>query len=639
MDKKNNKWSIEDTKKLYHVDHWSDGYFSINDQGHLTVLPTQDNEGPSIDLKDVIDEIKANNIDFPVVVRFHDILRNQVIKLNETFREVIKEAEYPGEYIGVCPVKVNQMREVVEEIVDAGSEYKFGLEAGSKAELLSVLSLNSNEGALTILNGFKDKDYLRLGLLGRKLGRKVIIVIEKFSELHDLFDLADEMKVDPIIGFRVRLSAKGTGKWADSGGDRAKFGLTIPELLQAINLLKDKGLESWVKLFHFHIGSQITDIRTIKDAVSEASRIYCQLVKLGMPLEYIDVGGGLGVDYDGTKSTANSSINYSLTDYVEDIVYILKQVCDVEGIKHPSIVSESGRAITAKHECVITKVFDQIKVLKTDYLIDSKKDEHIIVQNMRSLWDDLTDETYQEVYNDALQLKEDCINAFKLGVLTLEERGVVETIFWKICEKVNRLVKNIEYISNELEQLDYNLARQYLCNCSFFQSLPDSWAIGQLFPIIPLTRLDEKPTVPCTLADITCDSDGKIDSFVRLNPDQKTLPLHELKKDDDYYLGMFMTGAYQDVMGIMHNLFGKLNEVHIFCDDDDPTDFYIEAVLLGETCEKVLSNMQYNPASMASSIKKLLDKEVHKGNLSPKDGVRLAGFYDSSLKSYTYLKK
>ncbi len=633
------KWTVQESVKFYNIHRWGDGYYSANNKGHVTVLPHKKKNGPTIDIQEVIKEIEGQGIRFPVVVRFHDILRHQVQTLNKTFRQVIKKAHYDGQYFGVYPVKVNQMREVVDEIIDAGGPFNYGLEAGSKAELLAVLGMNSNKDALTVLNGFKDKDYLRLALLGRKLGRKVIIVVEKFTELIDTLALAEEMNIDPMIGLRVKLSAKGTGKWASSGGERAKFGLSVPEVLQAVQLLKRKGKTKYAKLMHFHIGSQITDILTIKDAISEAARIYAQLVKLGLPLEYFDVGGGLGVDYDGSRSTADSSTNYSLTEYVEDIVYILKEICLAENIDHPNIVSESGRAVTARHSCVIAKVFDKICAAHVEYPVKKKAKEHVLVTGMRQLLADLTSENYQEIYNDAIQRKTDCINAFKLGVVTLDERAVAETLYWQICMILKDILPSSEFVPDELKGMNDYLAFQYLCNDSFFQSAPDSWAIGQVFPVIPLLRLDEEPKSYCTLSDITCDSDGKIDTFISSLPGKKSLKLHQLKKNEDYYIGIFMTGAYQDVMGDQHNLFGKLNEVHIFCDDEDPSDFYIDEVILGHTCAEVLAEMQYNPMAMAATVKRSIDQQVKKGKIQPKEGVKLADFYEDCLKSYTYLNK
>jgi arginine decarboxylase len=640
MEKKGTKvpWSKEEADEVYHISRWGDGYFDINDQGHLCVLPSQDENGPRIDIAEVLEEMKAQNIPLPIVVRFHDILRSHVKVINETFRDVIKEAGYNGQYTGVYPIKVNQMREVVEEIVDAGTPYDFGLEAGSKPELLSVLAYNDNINALTVLNGYKDEDYLRLALLGNKLGRKCIVVIEKFSELHKILKLAREMNVEPMIGLRAKMAIKGSGKWSDSGGEKAKFGLTIAEMLTCVQILKEENYINSLKLFHFHIGSQVTDIRTVKEVIREGGRIFAKLSQLGAPLEYFDCGGGLGVDYDGSQSTSDSSMNYKLHDYASDIVYILKEICDAEKVKHPNIVTESGRAITARHSCVITNVIDKIETSFTDYNTDKIANEHSLVRNIRELHESLNEENAQEYYNDAQDIKRECQNAFRLGILKLEERAVIETLFWKVTKKISALLPTMEFIPENLYDIDQGIAPQYLCNFSIFQSAPDMWAIGQLLPIVPITRLNEKPEVNGTLVDITCDSDGKINKFIDIDDVKSLLPLHELRPNEEYHIGLFLTGAYQDVMGDLHNMFGRLNEVHVFCDDEDPTDFYIEEVIKGSSAENVLSAMQYNPEAMAYTMKKNIDRQISGGKINPREGVRLVDFYESCLKSYTYLK-
>lgn len=634
-------WDREEAERTYQIRRWGEGYFDINEKGHLSVLPQKDKKGPEIDIYEVIREIKEKKLMFPVVVRFHDILRAQVKNLNETFNRVIEDADYRGRYRGVYPIKVNQMREVVEEIVEAGAPYQFGLEAGSKAELLSVLAYNHNKNALTIINGYKDEEFLRLALGGHKMGRKVIVVIEKFSELPLLLKLAKEMKVTPRLGLRVKMAVKGRGKWSHSTGDRAKFGLSISEVLLAVECLKRENLISSFKLFHFHIGSQITDIKVIKDAITEGARIYAKLIKMGITIEYVDVGGGLAVDYDGSKSTNDSSKNYSVAEYATDVVYGIKQICDLEGVPHPDIVTESGRALTAHHSCVVTKVIDQIETSIThgpDSIGIGEEHEHILVANMREVLDELSSKNTQEMFNEALQIKEESVNAFRLGILSLEERSKIETLFWKINLKILENLKKASFIPEELQGLEDSLAPQYLCNFSVFQSAADSWAIEQLLPVVPITRLHERPTKHCSIADITCDSDGKIAHFIGEEEIRCTLPLHDLKGDDDYYVGLFLTGAYQDVMGDMHNLFGRLNEVHVFSDDDDPNDFYIEESIRGSSAENVLTTMQYNPKYMIYMIKKEIDKRVQKGKISPREGVRLVDFYEQCLKSYTYLK-
>ncbi|NMH60831.1 biosynthetic arginine decarboxylase [Alteromonas ponticola] len=632
-------WNIEQAEKMYGVSQWGGGYFQIGENGNIKVLPDPDNSSVKIDFKAVIDEIREEGVQFPVVVRFHDILRSQVAALNTSFRDVIAEADYQGEYLGVYPVKVNQMREVVEEIVDAGQPFNYGLEAGSKAELLTVLAMNTNEGSLTVLNGYKDEEFMRLALLGRKLGRRMVVVVEKYSELLLLVKTSKELGIEPIIGVRAKMTVKGRGKWESSGGERAKFGLTITEIINTARYLEEQGMSHCLKLLHFHIGSQLTDIRAVKEAMTEGARIYADLYKMGFELDYVDVGGGLGIDYDGSKSTNDSSRNYNMQEYVADVVYGMKEVCDMEGVPHPNLVSESGRAITAHHSCVVTQIVGEIRSDSASMATDEVQGEHIFVKNIRELAESFDEQTnMQEVFNDASQWKEQALDAFKLRVLNLEELGKIETLYWQIMGKLHTYYSTQEYVPEELQELDYSLSSQYLCNFSVFQSAADTWAIDQLLPVVPLTRMNEKPTVNCSLVDITCDSDGKIDQFTIGREITDIMPMHKLKKDEDYYIGLFLTGAYQDVMGDMHNLFGRLNEVHIFSYDDDPQDFYIEEVVKGSSVEDVLNIMQYNPRAMASDVKRMIDKQISTGKINPREGVKWTDFYESCLSGYTYLK-
>lgn len=633
------EWSVKDADEIYQISRWGDGYFSVNEKGDLCINPNRTEGGPVINMMEIIEEMKNKNISFPSVIRFHDILRSQVVNLNKTFRSVIEEARFNGSYFGVYPIKVNQMREVVEEIVDAGAPYNYGLEAGSKPELMAALAMNTNQNSLTVVNGYKDLDLLRMVLLGNQLGRKVIVVIEKYSELVDLMKLSQEIGVEPMIGLRAKITTKSSGKWASSGGDYAKFGLTITEILQAVKYLKSIDKAHCLKLFHFHIGSQIPDIKTIKDSISEGARIYAKLYKEGAKLEYFDVGGGVGVDYDGTRSNSPSSVNYQTRDYVADVVYILKQVCDLEDVPHPNIVSESGRLITAHHSCVVTNVFGSLEIgANTNFNTDKIINENILVSNMRELEKDLTESNYQEIFNDITKIKEESVAAFKFGILSLEERAKLETIFWRICKRIIQHASQDEYAPDEILQLKNQMAAQYMCNFSIFQSAPDTWAIGQILPVLPVHRLNEKPTELCTLVDITCDSDGKIDTFLSADGPTNTVPMHKLN-GDEYFIGLFMTGAYQDIMGDNHNCFGRLNEVHIFADDDDPTDFYIEEVIHGNRSAQVLSTLQYNPETMAQTMKMAIDTQVKRGKIRPRDGVKLTDFYEECLRSYTYLKK
>lgn len=632
------KAAINANSELYNVERWGNGYFAINEKGHLCVLPEKRPDGPTIDILEVIEEIKSQDISFPTVIRFHDILRSQVRSLNLTFREAMEESGYKGRFIGVYPIKVNQTREVVEEIIDAGEPFDYGLEAGSKSELMAALTLNENRNALTVLNGYKDEEYIRLALLGRKLDRRVIIVVENFTEFEMIIRLSEEMNVQPMIGMRAKLSAQGGGRWAGSSGDRAKFGLTCSEILSGVALLKRHDMENCLSLLHFHVGSQIPDIRVLKEAVNEAGRIYADLVLSGLNIEYFDVGGGLGVDYDGSRSSTQSSRNYSLQEYAADIIAGLQQICDQVNIHHPNIVSESGRYVTAHHSCVITNVVKTIHQTSSSFNTEKMAGEHILVTNMRESVSDLTMENYQEIYNDVQQIKLDSIHAFKLGVISLEERAKIETMFWKTMGQIRDVMRRADFIPKELQQIDELRASQYLCNFSVFQSAADTWAISQLLPIMPVKRLDELPGERCSIADITCDSDGKIDKFIARNGYAQTLLLHTLKRDEDYYIGLFLTGAYQDVMGDMHNLFGRLNEVHVYCDDDDPADFYIEEVIKGASAQNVLSTMQYSPEIMARTIKRKIDRQVHRGKIQPREGVKLIDFYESCLEGYTYLK-
>jgi len=639
MTTNNVEWSIEDAERVYGVSSWGGGYFSIGENGNIQVSPDPKNPNIRIDFKSVVDEIAQEGIQFPVVIRFHDILRSQVVGINECFNQVIADAKYNGKYNGVYPIKVNQTREVVEEIVDAGAPYDYGLEAGSKSELLAVLAYNTNANSLTILNGYKDEEFIRLSLLGRKLGRKVVVVIEKFSELHLLIRISKELNIEPIIGLRSKMTALGKGKWQGSSGDRAKFGLTIPEIINAAKLLEKEGMTHTLKLLHFHIGSQLTDIRAIKDAVNESARIYAELHKMGFALEYVDVGGGLGIDYDGSKSTNDSSRNYSLNEYVADVVYGMKEVCDLEGVPHPNLVTESGRAITAHHSCVVTEIVGEIKA--DGAMLDTSKSEgeHVLLKNMRELLDYLNaDQNLQEVYNDASEWKEKAVSAFKLSVVSLEELGKIETLYWQIMRRLQVFYRDVEFVPEGLQHLDFSLSSQYLCNFSIFQSAADTWAIDQLIPVVPIAGMHKQPDINCSIVDITCDSDGKIDQFIVDRQLQNIIPISSLKPGEKAHLGLFLTGAYQDVMGDMHNLFGRVNEVHIFSDDDDPEDFYIEEFVAGSSVQDVLTIMQYHPSAMAIDVKKQIDKEVANGQIPPREGVKWTDFYENCLKGYTYLK-
>ncbi|HWG89587.1 MAG TPA: biosynthetic arginine decarboxylase [Candidatus Thermoplasmatota archaeon] len=630
---------MEKAKEHYNIENWGAGYFTINEQGHVCVTPYGAG-GPRIDLMDVIQDIQEKGLGFPTVIRFQDVLRSRVVKLNETFQAAIKTHNYRGGYYGVFPIKVNQMREVVEEILDAGTPYHYGLEAGSKPELIVALALNTDPEALTICNGYKDEDYMRLALVGRKLGRKVMVVIEKLSELPLLLKVADEMQVQPLIGFRAKLTTKGAGKWEKSSGDFAKFGLTIPEIIHAVKILRDAGRESCLKLLHFHVGSQLTDIRTVKDAVKEGARIYSKLRKMGLEVEYFDIGGGLAVDYVGSRTTTDSSTNYSLEEYVGDIVYNVQQICENEEVPTPNIVSESGRAIASFHSCIIMNVFGSIEIGSPKLPVQEEGKEEFgidLVREMKDIVAGLTIKNAAESFHDAQAKKEEALQAFRLGLLSLEERAVVEDLYWELCRAIVKLLPKMRRVHPDLQVLPTLLADQYLANFSLFQSALDHWAFDQLFPVIPVHRLGEQPTREATFVDITCDSDGKIDQFIDAEGVAPTVAVHDLKAAEPYFIGMFLTGAYQDIMGDMHNLFGRTHEVHVFVDDEDPEDFYLETVIPGDIVSDVLSRVQYEPRDLVKKVKAQVDQKVREGNLKPKEGVSMLDFLESQMKGYTYL--
>jgi arginine decarboxylase len=634
-------WSIERAGQYYNVAGWGAGFFSVNEKGHVVVHPMGQG-GPTIDLMDVVEDIQERQIGFPCLVRFQDVLRARVKQINEAFAKAIAEMGYGARYYGVFPVKVNQMREVVEEILDAGAPYHHGLEAGSKGELLIVLGMNADPEALTICNGYKDEAYLRLALLGRKLGRKVIVVIEKLSELPQLLRLGEEMGVEPMIGLRSKLTTRGTGKWEGSSGDFAKFGLTTPELIHAVRILKEAGKEHCARLLHFHVGSQLTEIRVVKDAVNEAARVYAKLRKMGLPIDYFDVGGGLGVDYVGTSSPvgAGSTVNYTMDEYVGDVIYNLQRVCMNESVPEPNIVSESGRAVVAHHSCIIMNVFGHIEIGSAEEIAAAsipQESEPKVVREMREIVASMTPRNRAEAYHDAAAKKEEALQMFKLGILGLEERAVVESLFWKLVRGIADLNRGKKRLPRETKDLGDKIADQYMANFSLFQSAPDHWAFDQLFPILPLHRLGDAPTRDTTIVDITCDSDGKIDRFIEGEGVDETLSLHPLRPGEPYYLGMFMTGAYQDIMGDMHNLFGRVNEIHVFVDDDDPEDYYIEETIEGDTVAKVLSRVQYEPNDLFRRVKNALDQRIKDGLIRPKEGVSLQDFYEQVMKGYTYL--
>ena len=624
-----------DALALYNVDRWGGGYFGVNPDGHVVVKPKRN--GEQIDLMEIVREARSRSLQFPLVVRFHDLLRDRVEIINTAFMEAIAEMGYRGVYRGVFPIKVNQLREVVEEIMDAGLPWHFGIEAGSKPELLAALSLHSDPDSLVICNGYKDTSFIQNALLGRKLGKKVILVVEKLEELVHVLRVSREMAVEPMIGLRVRLHSKGAGKWATSGGENAKFGLSTADLVEASDMLHAAGLAHCLNLVHFHVGSQVPDIRTIKRATREAARFYAKLSKMGHSLGYLDVGGGLGVDYDGSRTTFDSSTNYSLNEYARDIVYTVMEVCDSESVPHPTLVSESGRAIVAHHSVLIVETFGSIeKNSRTEPVVPSPEDPQI-VSDILEIRNDFNKKNRLENLHDAQEIRERAQSMFDLGMLDLRAKARVETIYWQIAESIVEMFRTMRYIPEEVKEMEIALGDQFLCNFSVFQSLLDHWALGQLFPVMPIHRLNELPDRNATLVDITCDSDGKVAKFVDLQDVKETLPLHRWKPGQPYYIGFFLAGAYQDIMGDLHNLFGRVNEMHIYLDEDEDSGYYVEEVLPGSTVGQVLSLTQWDVNELARRMKAQTDAAIKSDRLKPSEAMRLLDDYEKSLTLYTYL--
>ena len=634
-------WGIQTARNLYNIDRWGAKYFDINEAGHVVATPLQE-AGATVDLTDVVEEAKARGLKFPLLIRFQDILRHRVQSINEAFRGSIAEFNYQGKYRGVFPIKVNQLREVVEEILDAGKPYNFGLEVGSKPELFAGLALQSEPDSLIICNGYKDPNFIRMALMGIKLGKQVIMVVEKLEELKQIITVSRQFGVEPLVGIRSRLLSKGAGKWADSAGENAKFGLSTVELLAATELLKSENLTHCFKLIHFHIGSQVPDILTVKKAVQEAARFYAKLYKMGFPVEYIDVGGGLGVDYDGSRSAFDSSTNYSLQEYTNDVVYYIGDVCNAEKVPHPEIVSESGRALVAHHSVLIVEVFGAIGKVRPEVSFSYCENEHPLVRELLDIKKNLCRLNKLEAYHDSLERREDAHNMFTLGVLELPDKAKIEHLYWEISQEVVQSFRGQAYIPEEIRLLEDSLGDQYLCNFSVFQPLLDHWALGQLFPIMPINRLNERPTHEATLVDITCDSDGQINKFIDLRDVRDTLALHELSMNgsgqiEPYYLGFFLMGAYQDIMGDLHNLFGRVNEVHVFLDPDEPTGYYVEEVIEGNTIIQTLSAVQYDENELKRQMKAQIDAAIKSDKLKPSEAMRLLDDYERGLKEYTYL--
>ncbi|HNC23571.1 MAG TPA: biosynthetic arginine decarboxylase [Opitutaceae bacterium] len=627
-------WSAAKSEEHYGFKRWGAGHMAVDDEGYVNVHPRADDR--SIRIMDVVEEALGMGLKAPMVIRFQDLLRHRVIQLNECFVKAIKEEGYKGEYRGVFPIKVNQLREVVDEIILAGKDYGYGLEAGSKPELMIALAMHEGSQRLIICNGYKDHDYIRLALLGRKLGKKIIIVVEQLAELDDIIRISEETGVKPMIGFRCKLQTRGEGKWALSTGDNAKFGLNTAEILFACEKLKAAKLRGALRLIHFHIGSQVPNIITIKNAVIEASRFYCQLAKMGFPMGYLDVGGGLGIDYDGSRTNFESSMNYSLDEYARDVVFNIREICTASGVPVPDIVSESGRAVVAPHSLLVVEVFERINKRESLGHQHQPKVKHKVVTDLEEMLKNKTKLGRLERFHDSLQKKEEAFSLFNLGYLDLENRAAAESLFWQICEQIAKEGRKTGYQPEELHDLDKLLADQYVCNFSVFQSLLDHWALKQLFPIAPLHRLHEKPTVNAILVDITCDSDGKISSFIDLQDVKDYITLHPLN-NKPYYLGVFLTGAYQDIMGDLHNLFGRVNEVHVFLEADEPNGFYIEEALTGSRIADVIEGVQYQQEELCRKMKAQIDAATRKDMVKPREGVRLLELFESQMLNKTYL--
>jgi arginine decarboxylase len=629
------KWTVADSAEVYGVKYWGHNYFSVAESGNVVAHPSGV-DGPAIDLKELVDEVARRGIGLPLLIRFSDVLRSRIVELNETFKNAIAEYGYKGEFKGVYPIKVNQHRYVVEEIIRFGRPYHYGLEAGSKPELLAVMAMLDDEDALIVCNGYKDEEYIETALMASKLGRTVLIVVEKFSELGLIAETAKKIGVRPRIGIRVKLAAKGSGRWEASGGDRSKFGLSTREVVEAINFLRGNDLLNCFELLHFHLGSQISAIRAVKNALREAGRFYVEVCKLGAPLKYFDAGGGLGVDYDGSQTNFASSMNYTTQEYANDIVFSLQEICDAANVPHPTIVTESGRAVVAHHSMLVVDILGvgEFDVGKAPDKIP--RDANRTVKNLFETYKEVSRKNVLESYHDALEYKEEALQLFNLGNLSLSERVVAEDIFWAICQKLLKIVREMREVPEELEGLERALSDTYFCNFSMFQSLPDIWAIDQLFPIMPIHRLGEEPTRRAVLADITCDSDGKIDHFIDRRDVKSVLELHPVN-GHDYYLGIFLIGAYQEILGDLHNLFGNTNTVHVSLAQGG--GYQIEHVVTGDTVTDVLKYVSYSREELVARVRRFAELAVRANRMSLEETRSMLRMYEEGLAGYTYLER
>jgi len=621
-------------RKLYNITGWGTSYFGINDKGHVVVTPRKD--GVSVDLKELVDELQLRDVASPMLVRFPDILDNRIEKMSSCFKQAAEEYGYKAQNFIIYPIKVNQMRPVVEEIISHGKKFNLGLEAGSKPELHAVIAVNTDSDSLIVCNGYKDESYIELALLAQKMGKRIYLVVEKMNELKLIAKMAKQLNVQPNIGIRIKLASSGSGKWEESGGDASKFGLTSSELLEALDFLESKGLKDCLKLIHFHIGSQVTKIRRIKTALREASQFYVQLHSMGFKVEFVDIGGGLGVDYDGTRSSnSEGSVNYSIQEYVNDSISTLVDVSDKNGIPHPNIITESGRALTAHHSVLIFEVLETATLPEWDDEEEIAPDAHELVQELYGIWDSLNQNKMLEAWHDAQQIREEALDLFSHGIVDLKTRAQIERLYWSITREINQIAAGLKHAPDEFRGLSKLLADKYFCNFSLFQSLPDSWAIDQIFPIMPIQRLDEKPERSATLQDITCDSDGKIANFISTRNVAHYLPVHALKKTEPYYVAVFLVGAYQEILGDMHNLFGDTNAVHVSVNEKG---YNIEQIIDGETVAEVLDYVQYNPKKLVRTLETWVTKSVKEGKISLEEGKEFLSNYRSGLYGYTYLE-
>jgi arginine decarboxylase len=629
------RWTPADSLDLYNIRGWGNDYFSIDGHGHMVVHPGG-HGSPAIDLKELVDEVRERGIGLPLLIRFSEIIKARVVELNEAFGRAISEYGYQGAYRGVYPIKVNQDRYLVERLVGYGRPYHYGLEAGSKPELLAVMAMLEDEEAIIICNGYKDEEYIETALLASKLGRHVILVVEKPSELQLIRQMSLKMGVRPRLGVRSRLSAKGSGHWEASGGDRSKFGLTGRDLLDAVVYMKENDLLDTFELLHFHLGSQISSIRAVKDGLREASQVYVNLVKMGAPLGYLDVGGGLGVDYDGSQTNFTSSLNYTLQEYANDVVFGVMEVCDSRGVPHPTIVSESGRATVAHHAVLVIDVLGVAEFAVGKLPRKPPAGTELSLRNMFETYREVSRKNLLESYHDAISYRDECLSLFNLGHLSLEDRGLAEDLFWATCQKILRITRTLPQVPEDLEGLERTLADTYFCNFSVFQSLPDSWAIDQLFPIVPIHRLAEEPSNRAVLADITCDSDGKIDHFIDRRDVKDVLELHPFN-GEPYYLGVFLVGAYQEILGDLHNLFGDTNTVHVSLDEED--DYRIEGVINGDTVTDVLRYVRYNRDELVAKVRQATEAALKAKRMTFEESKTLLRRYEEGLAGYTYLEQ